>query len=95
MNSYEHMNTFMAPDQACMEHNHSSRPVLSIQLGGPCAASFAAIASIAVAKCEQRNWKLKLAVLFRKLKTIYQLPFVMSSTVSSLPLGLFTEVLHR
>jgi len=20
MNSYEHMNTFMAPDQACMEH---------------------------------------------------------------------------
>jgi len=24
---------FMAPDQACMEHNHSSGLVLSIQLG--------------------------------------------------------------
>jgi len=53
MNSYEHMNT-------CLWYQ--VRPGALISAGGSFAASFAALASITVAHCEQRNRKLKLAV---------------------------------
>jgi len=51
----------MAPDHAGPHETHSFfRAGALNSAGGPCAASFAAVASITVANCEQR--KLKLAV---------------------------------